>query len=147
MKLNQYQRAKLEPELRKALETAAPESEVRALVSIGPAQAKAPGVAPRGAVGFQTRTDMRRAMISTQERHLQEAQGGTLDQLAALGLEPKGGKIGRVVAVRGPGQALLKALDLPGVRRAELDQQMTLPGRQPRVGRGLAPGIVPKKAR
>lgn len=116
---------KVDPMLRKALEESSPFQILRIVLVVD----RAGGAPARREIepsDFEHRSDYRAALIRQREADMRGRLGPTLHRLAELGLETRGGRLGRMIVVDGSAQAIAKALELPEVRKAALDQPLEL---------------------
>jgi hypothetical protein len=116
---------KTDPLLRKVLEEVAPSESLRVVMVVGPV-ASATEARPPEPSDFEDRSAYRAALIRQREAQQREGIGPTLDRLAGMGLETRGGKLGRMVVVDGLAGAIARALELPEVRTVALDQPLEL---------------------
>lgn len=127
MRVNRKILNKADPELREALKNAEGEEVLSAILLLGPDQEeRCTNTEELSPSQFPSRTDWRKALIAQRQQQMEQEIGGTIQALRDLGLEPHGGTITRAVVVQKEAQQVVKALELPGVRHASLDQPIDL---------------------
>jgi hypothetical protein len=127
MNANSKNLGKADVSLREAIEQADPGQTLQAVVDLDPVDGTTRGASKQLTPGeFGSRDEYRQAMINRREAELAEKLGPTLQSLRELGLEVKGGRLGRTVVLKGAASDLLASLDLPAVRQATLDQPFGL---------------------
>ncbi len=75
---------------------------------------------------FPSRAEWRKAIVEKNLKRMWAAVSGTLDDLRALGLDPRGWELGQAV-VDAPASAISAAIELRGVELAVLDWEFELP--------------------
>lgn len=127
MRLNEGLVGKIDPLLEEALMQARGDEELLVIMSL---DLKKPLVKePFHPKEFPSYEDYRRALIEYRKKEYSESLGDTIQALHDLSLKIlAGGTTSRVLVVRGSPEQILRALELPGVRSATLDQLIALPG-------------------
>jgi hypothetical protein len=118
---------KADPELERALREADEDETVRAIMVLGNGEL---AHEPITAEQFASRHDYREAMIQKQRDSVERSTGGIRKAVQDLNLITQAGNISRTVLVEGAAKQILRALELPGVQHASLDQRLT-PARTP----------------
>ena len=129
MELTDDQRAKLDDELLAYLEAAHHSAEVRAIVSLARPEERHEQIVADERIDpkdFPSRSDYRRALIDRQQSAVKANVGETLEQLRRLDLDLQGGKTTHTLVVVGTASNFAELLKLNGVRRAELDRDVSL---------------------
>lgn len=131
MKLRESHIAKIDGLLREALEEAAGEETIRAVMVLASdadeqaAEDVETASEPQPSQ-FPSRAAYRQAMIERRQTLVRRGIGKAKQDLANLSLNPRGGGIGHTVVVEGLASRVLASLDLPGVRHASLDRRIEL---------------------
>ena len=128
--------SKADPLLWRALQEATGDEILRVLLLIEPLsdEVKLDGSAgEKGPAPSTSRSAYRRALIERETRRLSDKLSETMEALQKLSLRPRGGRTSRTVVIEGPANAIARSLDLPSVRHASLDREVTLiePRRRP----------------
>ena len=126
MKLNERHIAKTDPLLGDRLEHAREDENIRAVMILGPEETSSSVHKELHPSQFPSRQAWREALVEQRKSQLEDEIGGTLKELRELALKPQGGKISQAVVVEGPAANIAASLDLPGVRHASLDREITL---------------------
>ena len=118
--------SKADEPLREALKQAEPKQTLQAVVVLDPAADAGAAAEPFGLGETGMQMESRKATIARRARELADQLGPTLQALRALGLEVRGGRLGRTIVVKGAARDLLASLDISGVRQAALDRLIGL---------------------
>lgn len=127
---------KADPHLRRALDDAAPEEELRAIVTVkgatssgeaaegGPRDEPGEPPAPPHPEDFSDRVGYRRAMIGHHGRIPRAGVGAAKEALEKLGLTTLGEGHAGLLVVQGPAKSVAAALELETVDRMALDRDV-----------------------
>ncbi len=115
--------AKIDRSLQSVLQTAPSDDRLRVIMEL--AASDDPNDAPDPSQ-FESRVAYRRALIERQSAAHASAQAPIREKLAELGLDLKGGRLGRTLVVEGPVSGVLASLKLPEVHRAMLDREIDI---------------------
>lgn len=138
MNLDQTTLDKMDAALREKLALATEDEVIRAVILLDPETYKSKGDQTEGQESaaeaetdldpahFASRLEYRKALISKRQEEMRRGVGPTLQALAALSLNPRGGRMGSNVVVEGMASQIMASLHLPGVRHAALDQPIML---------------------
>jgi hypothetical protein len=125
MKLQKDQARKADAGLRKALESAADDEVVRAILALA-TEADAEATAAPAPGDFSDRVAYRKALIARQKHTLQAQTAAVRQALQELSLQVRGGTVLPTVVVEGPARAVAQALALPGIMEGSLDREFRL---------------------
>jgi hypothetical protein len=124
VKLSSALLEKTDPRLRDALTSSADSDELR-VVAVLETKGTTETDEELDAASFADRRSDRAALIERREASVRRRIGSTLERLSKLGLKPRGGRLSGMV-VLDPAASIAKALELPQLRRAALDQELAL---------------------
>ena len=126
MNLAENQINKIDPLLKEFLINAKGDEKIRVIMALGDKnQLSNSQVLPTLEHGnFSSPTAYRQALIELRKNQLSESIGKTIQELQNLSLNPLGGIMNSVVVVEGSATDISKAMELPGVNSALLDQEV-----------------------
>jgi hypothetical protein len=125
MKLSSEQVRKIDPELYKALKQAKGHEPLRTIMVLATGLSKSANQIPQSA-DFSDRTAYRKALIDTQKQLINEQLSVVKQALNDYSLSVKGGDISQAVVVEGSAGNILSSLDLPAVKYASLDKELSI---------------------
>ena len=129
MKLDQEQIVKIDPKLRRALESPKQGRVLRAVMLLAPldqstaAQDESVALNPSD---FPSRQAYREYLIALRQNRVAQDLQHIIKKLSDLSLVVRGGKVGYTVVVQGAPSKIAASLKLPAVRHASLDQPLKL---------------------
>ena len=129
MKLDQEQRVKIDPKLRRALELPEQDRVLRAVMLLAPMDQPAAAQDERAALNpsdFPSRQAYREHLIALRQNSVAQDLARIIKKLSDLSLDVRGGKVGYTVVVQGTASKIAVSLKLPAVRHASLDQPIEL---------------------
>ncbi len=123
MRVNPKLNKKIDPRLQKTMSEATENGQeiIRVIMQLK-AQRKSTAQKQLDPHDFPTRIAYRTALIEQQQQHVGEQTDKILQELKSLSLTTQGGTISPVVVVQGRTRDIMKALELPDVLHASLDQ-------------------------
>ncbi len=125
MPLKVVHRSKANPALRRALGEA--RASQRLIVTMRLGTEKHLHAVEPNPVDYADQQSFNRATIEAQRKQVQAEIGDTVQALRKMALKLDGGGVTRTVVVKGSARRILEAMQLPGVRHAELDARFGLP--------------------
>lgn len=126
MKLNEELVAKIDPLLEEALRKAKGNELIRAVMILEP-QITTVTKSSLNQNQFPSYQAYRLALIDRRKSQLADELGDTIQALQNLCLKTLGGTLSRVVVVEGSADAIVRSLELPGVKHVTLDRLIALP--------------------